>query len=101
MSEMADFFEFRANLRRREQPATPLRAPLTVTQLTRQIDKALRNKLPPNLLVKGEMSNFSAHHGSGHLYFTLKDADACIDCVMFRSDAERMRFEPEDGMELL
>jgi exodeoxyribonuclease VII large subunit len=53
------------------------------------------------VLVKGEVSNFTRHRASGHLYFTLKDAGACIDCVMFKSDAQRVKFEPTDGMELL
>src|SRR5690606_17541626 len=38
---------------------------------------------------------------SGHFYFTMKDADACIDCVMFKSDVARVKFEPKDGMDLL
>lgn len=74
---------------------------LTVSQLTRQIDRTLKDYLPPSLLVRGEVSNFNAHAGSGHFYFTLKDADACVDCVMFRSDAVRVKFKPTDGMELL
>ena len=48
----------------------------------------------------GEVSNFK-RHGSGHLYFRLKDADAAIDAVMFRGAAERLRFEPSDGLEVV
>ena len=47
--------------------------------------------------VEGEMSNFRAHD-SGHLYFTLKDANSQIRIVMFRSQARLLRFRPEDGM---
>ena len=99
---MSDFFEFREKLTRTRspQPSPPVQ-PLTVSQLSRMIDQALRAKLPPRVLVKGEISNFSPHAASGHLYFTLKDATSCIDCVMFRDDAQRLRFDPEDGMELL
>src|SRR2546421_4668062 len=103
---MSDFFEFREKLTRRAKsdpaPATSAPAqPLTVSQLSRMIDQALRAKLPPRMLVKGEISNFHPHAPSGHLYFTLKDATTCIDCVMYRSEAERLRFDPQDGMELL
>ncbi|MEA2711954.1 MAG: exodeoxyribonuclease large subunit [Phycisphaerales bacterium] len=101
------FFDFRARLTQRPEPAPPSIAsgsaakPLSVSQLTRQIDRALKENLPPTFLVKAEVSNFNHHAGSGHFYFTLKDKDACIDCVMFRSDAERVKFQPKDGMELL
>lgn len=53
-----------------------------------------------NIWIKGEVSNFK-HHSSGHLYFTLKDDSASIKCVMFRSRSERLRFRPEDGMEVV
>ena len=49
-----------------------------------------------DLWVKGEVSNLS-RPGSGHLYFTLKDADASLRCVMWRSDAVRQRYQPRDG----
>lgn len=51
--------------------------------------------------VKGEISNFKNHYSSGHWYFTLKDKDASIRCVMFRSSAMRVRFEPEDGLSVI
>ena len=47
--------------------------------------------------VEGEISNFSAPR-SGHLYFTLKDAEAQLPAVMFRSQAERLKFAPHDGL---
>ncbi len=105
---MTDFFEFREKLVKKR--ADPAPAPpskeraakaLSVSDLTRQIDKAIQSQLPETVLVRGEVSNFSLHGGSGHAYFTLKDDKACIDCVMWRSDAERMKFKPTDGMELL
>ena len=50
--------------------------------------------------VEGEISNFRAHD-SGHLYFTLKDQNAQIRAVMFRSSARLLRFRPDDGMQIV
>ncbi|HEV2295637.1 MAG TPA: exodeoxyribonuclease VII large subunit [Tepidisphaeraceae bacterium] len=110
-----NFFEFREKLiaRRGKSSGLPVPAPmetahgsprptpLSVTQLTAQIDRAIKSGVPGSVLVKGEVSNFKEHRGSGHLYFTLKDAASCITCVMWKSDAERMKFAARDGMELL
>lgn len=52
------------------------------------------------VLVSGELSNFKNHYGSGHFYFTLKDNDAAIKCVMFRSFVSKIKFRPEDGMKV-
>ncbi len=105
---MSNFFEFREQLLKpKEEPPSPQLAKsreqraLTVSELTRQIDRVLQGNLPQTVVVRGEVSNFSAHGGSGHLYFTLKDADACIECVMWRSDAQRLKFTAADGMELI
>jgi len=111
----SSFFDFHAKMKaRRPAPATAAGAAgpasgkaadgadaLTVTQLTHQIDAALKGNLPQSLAVKGEVSNYKHHGSSGHTYFTLKDEGSCIDCVMFRTDAARVRFEAGDGMELL
>lgn len=48
--------------------------------------------------VTGEISNFKNHYSSGHWYFTLKDRDAAIRCVMFRASASRVNFSVTDGM---
>lgn len=53
-----------------------------------------------NLYVQGEISNYKAH-SSGHKYFTLKDKDGVLSAVMFRSDASRLRFRPENGMKII
>lgn len=74
---------------------------ISVSQLTTKIDAALRGGLPQAILVRGELSNFSNHRASGHMYFTLKDDHACIDCVMFKTEASRLKFTPTDGSELL
>ncbi len=54
-----------------------------------------------NVLVEGEISNFKNHYSSGHLYFTLKDADSSIRCVMFKANALRLKFRPEDGLKVV
>ena len=103
MSE--SFFSFRERLVR----PTPVESaapsakgePLTVAGLTTLIERAIKGGLPGSVLVRGEVSNFNHHRGSGHLYFTLKDSSACIDCVMFKSDAARLKFTPADGLEML
>jgi exodeoxyribonuclease VII large subunit len=97
-----NFFEFREKLNRKSDP--PAGKPddaLTVSQLTAKIEKAIKAGFPTSVYVKGEVSNLSLHRSSGHLYFTLKDSDACIDCVMFRSEASKLKFQPSDGIEIL
>jgi exodeoxyribonuclease VII large subunit len=54
----------------------------------------------PDAWVEGEISNFRAYE-SGHLYFTLKDGDAQIKVVMFRSSARLLRFRPADGLQVV
>ncbi len=49
--------------------------------------------------VAGEISNFK-RYDSGHCYFTLKDADAQVDCVMFRQKAQLLGWQPENGMQV-
>ena len=73
--------------------------PLTVTELTRQIKGALENVFPP-LWITGELSGFTAA-ASGHYYFTLKDENSQVSCVMFRREAGRLPFLPENGMSVL
>lgn len=51
--------------------------------------------------IKGELSNFKNHFASGHLYFTLKDDSSSIKCVMFRTSAQKLRFVPKDGMQVI
>lgn len=73
----------------------------SVTQLNNEI-KDLLDAVPGyrNLLVQGELSNYKAH-SSGHQYMTLKDEGASINAVMFRSDAMRLKFRPENGMKVI
>lgn len=75
-------------------------APMTVAQVTALVKSAIESTLPSTLHVVGEVSNFK-RHASGHFYFTLKDSTSEIACVMWRSDAGRIKFEPKDGQELV
>lgn len=70
----------------------------SVTSLNRYI-QGLLDADPPlqNVCVRGELSNYKIYP-SGHHYFTLKDAESSVRCVMFRSSAARLRFRPESGM---
>ncbi|HYF82843.1 MAG TPA: exodeoxyribonuclease VII large subunit [Clostridia bacterium] len=69
----------------------------TVTEINNYIKYLMQNDmLLSHLYVKGEISNFK-HHTSGHAYFTLKDADSRIKCVMFKGNASKLKFVPEDG----
>ncbi|TLD85348.1 exodeoxyribonuclease VII large subunit [Helicobacter sp. MIT 11-5569] len=71
---------------------------LSVTELNTQL-KSLIEATFIQVSVSGEVSNFT-HHSSGHLYFTLKDKDSSLKCVMFRSNASKLKFKIEEGMEL-
>ena len=62
----------------------------TVTELTAKIKDLLENNFF-NVFVKGEISNF-IHHGSGHMYFTLKDKNSEIKSVMFRGSNQDLNF---------
>ena len=76
------------------------RGPVSVSALVAQIKHALEEKFPRRVTVVGEISNLT-RHTSGHMYFRLKDADAAIDVTMFRSFASRLKFRPEDGLEVI
>ena len=74
---------------------------ISVTQLNMYIkNKLAEDEKLMNVLVKGEISNFK-HHYTGHLYFTLKDENSLIKCIMFKSFAQNLKFEPKDGMKIL
>ena len=59
-----------------------------------------RDALLGQVCVQGELSNYKIYP-SGHHYFTMKDAEGALRCVMFRSSAGRLRFKPENGMQVL
>src|SRR5512146_544692 len=72
---------------------------LTVSQLTALVKGVLEENFE-HVWVEGEVSNL-AMPGSGHLYFTLRDAGAQLRCVMFRASARVLKFRPKDGMGLV
>ena len=75
---------------------------VTVTQLNEFIKNLIDNTPTLNrVYVKGEISNFKNHIGTGHFYFTLKDEGGLIRAVMFRSSAVKLQFMPENGMKVI
>jgi exodeoxyribonuclease VII large subunit len=73
---------------------------LTPSGLNRLVRDLLEDALPMGVWIEGELSNV-ARPSSGHIYFTLKDANAQVRCAMFRTAASRLRFRPVDGMHVL
>lgn len=74
---------------------------VTVTDLNKYIkDKIDNDENLNSVLVKGEISNFKNHY-TGHLYFTLKDENSLIKCIMFKSSAVNLKFMPKDGMKVI
>lgn len=73
----------------------------TISTLVRYLKNSLDNDMNiQSILVKGEISNFT-HHRSNHLYFSLKDGNAKMNCVMFSSNVSRLKFIPKDGMQVI
>ena len=74
---------------------------ITVTMLNTYIAGLLeRDSHLRDVWIKGEISGFRLYQQSGHIYFTLKEKEATVSCVMFRSRNQGLRFRPEDGMEV-
>lgn len=87
-----------------EKNAAPA-APLLVSELSAIISDLLDDPRLQDIRVRGEVTNYT-HHGSGHRYFSLSEkgggsTSAVIKCVMWRSDASRLAFRPEEGMEVV
>ncbi len=78
----------------------PTQGALTVTELNNFIKNLIdSDRTLAAISVTGEISNFTDHR-SGHLYFSLKDSDAQIRAVMFRSARSRLKFDPKEGMKV-
>jgi exodeoxyribonuclease VII large subunit len=71
----------------------------TVSELTREIKSALEDSFP-SVWVSGQISNYRPA-SSGHVYLTLKDAEAQLPCVIWKTVGARIRFEPHDGLEVI
>ena len=75
--------------------------PITVTALNRYIKTIVDNDERLNMVyIKGEISNFKNHY-TGHMYFTLKDENSLIKCVMFKTYTSNLNFTPKDGMSVV
>ena len=73
---------------------------VSVTELNRYIkEKIAGDEALSNIIVKGEISNFKNHY-TGHMYFTLKDENSLIKCIMFKTYAQQLNFLPKDGMKV-
>ncbi len=71
---------------------------VTVSQVNRAVGMLINgDKRLQNVAVKGEISNFTCHYRTGHLYFTLKDEHTQLKAVMFAGNAAALRFTPKDG----
>lgn len=80
-------------------PTSIRRNIITVTQLNRETSQLLAEHFL-SVLVEGEISN-ATQPSSGHLYFTLKDANAQVRCAMFRTQLRRLAFKPENGKQVV
>lgn len=75
---------------------------LTVSQLNRYIKSVLdETSNLQNIYVSGEISNFKYYSLSSHMYFTIKDSTSQLKCIMFANDNARLRFMPENGMNVV
>ncbi len=75
---------------------------LTVSQLNRYLkSKFEEDSNLTSVFLTGELSNFTHHYKSGHLYFSIKDTTATIKAVMFSTQSARLRFLPQDGMKVI
>ena len=73
-------------------------AEMTVSELNLAVDEAIRrDPRLQDVTVRGEVSGFKHHLASGHWYFALKDAEAAVNCVMFRQNNLRSLLKPKDG----
>ncbi len=71
----------------------------SVLEITRHLKQVVETQIEA-LYVRGEVSNYT-RHGSGHIYFNLKDASATLRCTFFRFSNLHLDFEPEEGMEVI
>lgn len=80
---------------------SPVAVSISVTELNKYIKGIIESdNLLKNIFVKGEISNFK-FHSSGHMYFTLKDEESKIKCIMFKTQNSSLKFMPEEGMNVI
>src|SRR5712691_2143481 len=73
---------------------------LTVSELSAELKRTVEDAFPV-VRVRGEVSNYRGPHSSGHVYFSLKDEGARIDAVIWKGNFQRLRFKPEEGLEVI
>ncbi|MBQ2758763.1 MAG: exodeoxyribonuclease VII large subunit, partial [Clostridia bacterium] len=74
----------------------------TVSEINRHVKAMFDSELMmQSIFISGEISNFSNHYATGHMYFTLKDDKSAIKAVMFNRAAMRLKFVPENGMKVI
>ena len=71
----------------------------SVSELTKYIRVILEDSFP-GIWIEGEISNFVLH-SSGHMYFSMRDANASLKCAMFKRANEKLKFRPKDGMKII
>ena len=75
---------------------------ISVSQLNRYVKSVIDgDQNLKSLFIAGEISNFKINSFSGHIYFTLKDEEAAVKAVMFKTSAARLKFVPSDGMKVI
>ncbi len=75
---------------------------ITVSELNEYLKMLFEyDEILRNIYIKGEISNFTNHYKTGHFYFSLKDAGGSVRAVMFRGNASKLKFMPENGMRVI
>ena len=98
-SDMSDqFFESRAPETKGEPRSNA--AEYTVSEISNALKRTVEDAFG-NVRVRGEISGYRGPHSSGHAYFSLKDDKAKIDAVVWRTTMQRLKFRPEEGMEVI
>src|SRR5262245_25564476 len=72
----------------------------TVSELSAALKRTVEDNFS-YVRVRGEISGFRGVHSSGHCYFALKDQSAKIDAVIWRNTVQRLRFKPQEGLEVV
>lgn len=75
-------------------------AEFTVSEIAQAVKRTVEDEFG-HVRVRGEISGYRGQHSSGHAYFTLKDENASIDAVVWKSSWPRLTFKPEEGMEVI